>query len=214
MGDDMKIIETSHAVEAATTLIADALRDALDARGQATLMLSGGSSPKPVYQRLSGLDIDWSKVRVGLVDERLDPRGSNAELVRTTRLQDKAAEATFYPMTVESDEGYRELMPADICVMGMGTDGHTASWFPDSPDLARAIDPDTKDTVIRVDASGCGANSGYPARATLTLPAVLASRHILLLIPGAKKRDVFEHRDGLPVDTLTGSDRLTTILGS
>ena len=210
----MKIVETSHAVETATTLIADALREAIDARGQATLMLSGGSSPKPVYRRLSGLDIDWSKVRVGLVDERLDPRGSNAELVRRTLLQGAAAEAAFFPMTVESDEAYRELLPADMCVMGMGTDGHTASWFPDSPDLARATDPGTTDTVIRVDATGCGANSGYPARATLTLPAVLASRHILLLIPGAEKREVFVARDGLPVDMLTVSDRLTTILGS
>ena len=210
----MKIVETSHAVETATTLIADALREAIDARGQATLMLSGGSSPKHVYRRLSGLDIDWSKVRVGLVDERLDPRGSNAELVRRTLLQGAAAEAAFFPMTVESDEAYRELLPADMCVMGMGTDGHTASWFPDSPDLARATDPGTTDTVIRVDATGCGANSGYPARATLTLPAVLASRHILLLIPGAEKREVFVARDGLPVDMLTVSDRLTTILGS
>ena len=210
----MKIVETSHAVETATTLIADALREAIDVRGQATLMLSGGSSPKHVYRRLSGLDIDWSKVRVGLVDERLDPRGSNAELVRRTLLQGAAAEAAFFPMTVESDEAYRELLPADMCVMGMGTDGHTASWFPDSPDLARATDPGTTDTVIRVDATGCGANSGYPARATLTLPAVLASRHILLLIPGAEKREVFEARDGLPVDMLTVSDRLTTILGS
>ena len=204
------ILDSHYPVREAFIRIETALRDALDARGRAVILLSGGSSPRPVHEALSEVDLDWSRVHVGLVDDRVDPAGSNADFVRETLLKNRAAAATFHPMT---EGGYADLMPADMCVMGMGTDGHTASWFPETEDLAKAMDPDTDEVVVHIDSESVPGAGEYRHRLTLTLPAVMASRHILLFIPGAKKREVFENRRGLPVDALTASDRLTVITG-
>jgi len=204
----MRVIATTHAADAATSLISDALSEAISMRGRAVLLVSGGSSPKPVFARLSAMDLEWDKVQIGLVDERVDPKGSNADFVREYLLVGKATQASFVPM---KGRDYDPLIPADVCVMGMGTDGHTASWFPGTPDLDVAMDVSTPDPVVAVDTTGAAGNSGFPARLTLTLPAVMASRHILLFIPGKAKRDVFKARKGLPVDALTHSERLTVI---
>ena len=206
----MSHIHSDHPVRDAVALIETALRDALGVRDRAVLMLSGGTSPRPVHQALSRIDLDWSRVHVGLVDDRVDPAGSNADFVRETLLRNRAAAATFHPM---KEGGYADLMPADMCVMGMGTDGHTASWFPKTADLAKAMDPDTDEIVVAVDSESVPGAGEFRHRLTLTLPAVMQSRHILLFIPGAKKREVFENRSGLPVNTLTASDRLTVITG-
>ena len=206
----MNHIHSDHPVREAVTRIESALRDALDARGRAVLMLSGGSSPRPVHEALSEVDLDWERVHVGLVDDRVDRAGSNADFVRETLLKNRASAATFHPM---KEGGYTDLMPADMCVMGMGSDGHTASWFPETKDLAKAMDVDTDEVVIAVDSGSVPGAGEFRYRLTLTLPAVMQSRHILLFIPGAKKREVFENREGLPVDALTASDRLTVITG-
>ena len=204
----MKRIETTHAADAAAALIEGALRDAISAQGRAVLLVSGGSSPKPVFQRLSGMDLDWSKVTVGLVDERVEEAGSNAGFVRENLLQGHAAAATFADMKTDN---YRNLVPADMVMMGMGTDGHTASWFPGTPDLACAMDVNSPDVVVEADTGDSAGNSGFRHRLTLTLPAVMSARNILLYIPGAAKRAVFDNRAGLPVDALTHSERLTVI---
>ena len=206
----MNHIHSDHPVRDAVTHIESALRDALDARGRAVLMLSGGSSPRPVHEALSEVELDWSRVHVGLVDDRVDPAGSNADFVRETLLKNRATAATFHPM---KEGGFADLMPADMCVMGMGSDGHTASWFPETKDLAKAMDVDTDEIVVAVDSESVPGAGDYRYRLTLTLPAVMQSRNILLFIPGAKKREVFENREGLPVDALTASDRLTVITG-
>jgi 6-phosphogluconolactonase len=204
----MRVIETTHAADAATSLIADALITAIAERGRAVLLVSGGSSPKPVFARLSDMDVDWTKVTVGLVDERVDPKGSNANFVKEHLLRGRAAGASFVAM---KGGDYSPLIPADMCVMGMGGDGHTASWFPGTKDLDVAMDVSSPDAVVEVDTTGAAGNSGFPERLTLTLPAVMASRDILLFIPGAAKRAVFHARQGLPVDALTHSERLTVI---
>jgi len=82
--------------------------------------------------------------------------------------------------------------PFDVCVMGMGLDGHTASWFPNSTGLKEALDPANTDTVIAIDARGCPVAGDHPDRITLTLSAVMASKQIILMIPGAGKSDVFK----------------------
>ena len=204
------ILNSHYPVREAVIRIETALRDALDRRDRAVLMLSGGSSPRPVYEAMSEVDLDWSRVHVGLVDDRVDPAGSNADFIRETLLKNRAEAATFHPM---KEGGYTDLMPADVSVMGMGSDGHTASWFPETEDLAKAMDPDTEEVVVHIDSESVPGAGDYRHRLTLTLPAVMQSRHILLFIPGTKKREVFENRRGLPVDALTASDRLTVITG-
>ena len=206
----MNHIHSDEPVREAASRIEAALRDALAARGRAVLLLSGGSSPRLVHEALSEIDLDWCRVHVGLVDDRVDPAGSNADFIRETLRKNHAEASTFHPMT---EGGYTDLMPADMCVLGMGTDGHTASWFPETKDLAKAMDVDTDEVVVAVDSESVPGAGKFRHRLTLTLPAVMQSRNILLFIPGAKKREVFENRRGLPVDALTASDRLTVITG-
>ena len=205
----MELLETHTPVDVAVDFIAERLRAAIAERGQAVLMLSGGSSPRPVHEGLSEADLDWSKVRVGLVDERMDPAGSNAVFVVDSLFRNAARAATFVGI---HPGGYTDMVPADVCVMGMGADGHTASWFPDSPDLARALDMGNADIVMHVDAEGCEGAGAYPQRLTLTRAAVMRARDILLFIPGAKKREVFHNREGLPIASLDGAAQMTVLM--
>lgn len=185
--------------------IADALSTAIDIRGHATLMVSGGSSPKPVYSALSQIDLPWDKITIGLVDDRwVDPGspGSNETFIKDTLLQNNAKKAAFIGLkrahaspaaalsTLEND--LSELpRPFDICIMGMGLDGHTASWFPGARGLEVAMDIYSSATVAAIDALGCPVAGNYTDRITLTLSAVMDARALLLFIPGQAKADVF-----------------------
>ena len=200
-----ELIDSDDAVLAATQKIAQALRGAIDARGQASLMVSGGSSPKPVYAALSQMDLPWARVTIGLVDERwveASQDGSNETFIRENLLQNAASAARFIGMKTAHDtpqDGIDSLTtrfadcskPFDICVMGMGLDGHTASWFPNSNGLSAALDEANPNMFCAVDATGCPVAGDHPHRMSLTLSAVLASRNIILFIPGAAKREVY-----------------------
>lgn len=193
---------TASAVEYITACINDAVLK----NDKAGVLLSGGSSPRPIYEALSQIDLAWDKITIGLVDERWvapDTPGSNQTFIAQTLLQNKAAAATFIPMKtahVSADAGASSVSrdyakafdPIDICIMGMGTDGHTASWFPQAKDLERAMDIHGQDKVCAFDATGCPVAGEQTERITLTLPAVLSARHIILLIAGAEKQAVFE----------------------
>jgi 6-phosphogluconolactonase len=193
------------AAEAATA-IADVLRQAVETRGHASLMVSGGSSPKPLYERLSKVDLDWSKVTVSLVDERwVDPgqAGSNEDFIRSNLIQNRAASANFFGLKTNhpsvaaglasAEARFEKIQrPFDVCVMGMGSDGHTASWFPNSKGLAEALAKDNADILCAVDADGAPVAGEHPHRITLTLRAVLDSHVVVLFIPGEAKRLVFD----------------------
>ena len=197
----------------AARAIESALRQALITRGRASLIVSGGSSPKPLYERLSKADLDWSKVTISLVDERwVNPgqAGSNEDFIRENLIQNKAAAATFFGLktshaTVQSGLVAAEARfksvnrPFDVCVMGMGSDAHTASWFPNSKGLANALSLKNKNILCAVDATGAPVAGDHPQRITLTLRAVLDSHLVLLFIPGAAKRAVFDKVSLRPV---------------
>ena len=92
--------------ESVAELVAQSLRDALESRDRASLLVSGGSTPKAMFQLLSGNELDWSKVDIGLVDERFVPDthgASNAKLVKETLLQGAAASARFVPLVASDD---------------------------------------------------------------------------------------------------------------
>ena len=196
----------AEATDVASEIIQAELDLAVQKRGHASFLISGGSSPKPVYQRLSEAELDWASIHVGLVDERWvrdGARGSNAAFVRDSLLQHNGQAANFLPMTTEDelpdtaiDEVHARYLamglPFDVTVMGMGTDGHTASWFPDSKGLVAATDVNTPSLVSAVDAMGCPGAGDFPQRITLTRPAVLSSQTLILFIPGAEKAKVFE----------------------
>ena len=199
----MQIIETTTHAEAARDVIVPMLATAILQKGEARLLVSGGSSPEPLFGLLSDADIDWSKVKIGLVDERIDPGNRNAKMVTGKLLTGKAAEACFVPMIKPSPrkdarepntEAYREeMIPADVCILGMGTDGHTASWFPGSVDLQKVLSDSANPLlpIVGVNTEGCEGNGGFDLRLTLTKKAVLASGNIVLFIPGGEKREVF-----------------------
>lgn len=185
------------------------LMDALARRGKASLICSGGSTPGPVYSALSEIDMDWQNVTIGLADERWVDAGddaSNEKLVRETLLQNKAATAAFLPLTTGDaspfdaeqalDARYRPITsPVDVMVLGMGEDGHTLSWFADAKGLDAALDPHNTLNVAAIEAPKTKVTGPHTLRATLTLPVIARTRHILLLISGSKKRAVFERND-------------------
>jgi 6-phosphogluconolactonase len=181
--------------EAAAGAIAACLEAGLDARGRATLVGTGGRSPGPVYDRLSQAPLDWAHVAVTLSDERqvdADSPLSNARLLRERLLVGPAAKAQYLPLTDYAEPALAKLMPFDAVMLGMGEDGHIASLIPGSPVMAQAMDPDGRALTAE---SPQGFGSPPVARITLTLPALLQSRAIFLLIAGEAKRQVIAQAD-------------------
>jgi 6-phosphogluconolactonase len=188
------------AMAAAAQRMADALQQGIAARGHACAALSGGATPGPAYEILAKAAVDWSKVTLALVDERFVPPsdpGSNERLIRQTLALPLARGARFAPMYAPSRKAAEAAMTADalyrgldidIALMGMGEDGHTASWFPGAAADA-ALNPAETRTVIAVNAPGA---RGASERLTLTYAAIKRARALLLLITGEVKRDVLQ----------------------
>lgn len=168
--------------------VADELARAIEAKGKATLAVSGGTTPKLFFEKLSHTDIPWARVSVTLVDERQVPESSersNARLVRQHLIQNKAAAARFVPLV---DNPEAEKIPAfDVAVLGMGNDGHTASFFPGGDTLAEAIDGETQKRLIAISAPGAG-----EPRLTFTLPVLKSAGRLALHIEGAEKKQVLQ----------------------
>lgn len=176
--------------------LAAALKAAISVRGLGSLVVSGGKSPTKLFERLRTENLDWSRVCVALADERwVDPSDpdSNEKLVRDVLLKESASAARFIGLkngaptpdlgAVSAWETFARVpRPFDAVLLGMGDDGHTASLFPQSPNLAGAINPAA--------VPGCvGMRSPAPphARLSLNLSALLDSRRIVVLITGAHK---------------------------
>ena len=185
----------SLAGELAVEIGADLAR-AIESRGRASLVVSGGRTPGRLFESLRTQDLDWSRVRIALADERWvepDDPASNERLVRETLLAGRAAAADFAGMknaaptpdrgAVAAWERFARVpRPFDVLLLGMGDDGHTASLFPGSPNLAAALDPAA--------AAGCVATWAPAApqpRMSLNLAALLDSRRVLILITGEAK---------------------------
>ncbi len=176
--------------------IAADLTAAIAARGVASLVVSGGRSPVKLFERLRTQALDWSRVCVALADERwVDPAdpASNERLIREELLKDRAAVARFEGL--KNDAATPDLgsilawkkfagipRPFDVTVLGMGDDGHTASLFPGSPNLAVALDETAPPGCI-----GMRAPTPPEARLSLNLAALLDSRRIVILITGDAK---------------------------
>ena len=108
--------------------VASALRACLSEKGKATLAVSGGTTPRLFFEKLSQIELPWRNITVTLVDERQVPETSersNARLVRAALIQNEAADARFVPLYDNPDAD--QLPPLDVAVLGMGNDGHTAS---------------------------------------------------------------------------------------
>jgi 6-phosphogluconolactonase len=180
--------------------VAEALRAALRARSRATLVVSGGRSPRAFLGALARQALDWPRVSVTLADERWLPAAhadSNAGMVRAALLREAAASADFVPLyggeaTPEAGAAAciarlaRLPRPFDAVVLGMGEDGHTASLFPGSAALPGLL-ADSAPPAAAVQPP----NAPH-ARMSLSLPALLDARTVFIQIGGGGKRAVIE----------------------
>lgn len=188
--------------EALAAAVADELSGSLAARGRALLAVSGGRTPQRFLRALSQRPLDWTRIVVTVVDERWvppDDARSNEGLVRASLLHGPAAAARFVSLyaagAATPEAGLHAIaarialldLPFDALVLGMGEDGHTASFFPAGDHLAEATDPKTDAVVLPMRASAAG-----EPRITLTLPLILDSRSLYLHIEGERKREVLE----------------------
>lgn len=206
-------MQTFEDAESAAIALASAvearLREGLARRGRASLVASGGSTPKRLYQILSGADLDWSKVTVVLADERwVDPgmSGSNETFLKNQLLTGRAAAAGFIGLKTPDAtprEGLAEIErrlnaaphPFDAVVLGMGADGHTLSWFPDAEGLEDALATDGA-RAAAVTAHRSEVTGPFIQRATLTLGALHKARFCALLISGEAKRSIWRDAAG------------------
>ncbi len=180
---------------------AERLRAAIAARGAALLIVSGGKTPAGYFRALSAVPLDWTRVSITLADERRVPDDSprsNARLVRQDLLRDRAAVASFVPLADSRLSPAQEFaaasariatlpLPADVVVLGMGDDGHTASWFPEAEGLKEAMDPGSRQLVAAI-----AAPDALEPRLTLTGRIILRARAIALQIEGAEKFKTLE----------------------
>lgn len=196
----MQVFESRAALAKA---LAQATSAALEARiktqGRAMLAVSGGSTPMLFFEALSQTSLDWSRVVVTLVDERWVPEDnprSNAALVRRHLLVGQAASARFIPLyngaaTPDSGMAVQEAvlaaqpLPLAAAILGMGEDGHTASFFPGGDHLSAALNPVSGRLLETMAAPGAG-----EPRITLTLPVLQNADFLALHIEGERKREV------------------------
>jgi 6-phosphogluconolactonase len=204
--------------------VARRLTEAVRARGVATLIVPGGSTPGRLFDALAEQDAPWDKVLVTGTDERWLPHGhpdTHETLVRTRLMTGRAAQAVYVPLKTASPtpagaepaveaEISRMPRPFDVTLIGMGDDGHIASLFPHAPNLEGALDPQSP---LLVASFHVPTAAGSPDRMSLSLSALLDSRFLGLLIAGASKLATLERAEAgddageMPVRALLRQDR-------
>jgi len=179
--------------------ISQIITQAIAEKGQASLVVSGGRTPLPLFQMLSQQSLDWSKVTIALADERWvtnDHADSNEKLVRENLLVGEASKAHFFGMKT-ADENAEDAVnkltsskqqpqvPFDVLILGMGEDAHTASLFPCCDQIDQGLDMKSEQTFIATTPK-----TAPHQRMSYTLPALVQSKNIFLHLTGDKKREV------------------------
>jgi 6-phosphogluconolactonase len=197
------------------------LTDAVVKQGYASLVVSGGSTPKPLFEELARRPLPWDKITVTLADERwvdISSKDSNEGMLRETLLRGAASQAAFIPLknTAESaSEGWEmchETLadmsdPFDLVILGMGEDGHTASLFPG------VSGPALDSSSVELCAAIIPPKAPHE-RMTLTARALLNSRKIVLHIVGEKKQQIYKDAlksgsaDEFPIRVVLHQDRV------
>lgn len=182
-------------VPAAADAIGDAVRDAVESTGRCRLALAGGTTPRPIYAELAGLDVPWEHVHVYFGDERAvgpaHPRSNYGTAFRwLLRHVPVPPQHVHRPRAEWADlaraaRAYEEELPdaLDVLLLGLGVDGHVASLFPGSPVLAEEghlVAP----TLAPV--------SGE-RRLTLTPKAIRLAHEVIVLVRGADKAQAVRH---------------------
>ena len=185
--------------QAVASVFCDLVRDTLTSHETFRVSLSGGSTPKRIYELVAQCDLPWDRIHWFWGDERNVPHDhddSNARMVREALLNridapkqnihpvpvnvsDPASAAAEYEQILREQFGSEEFPRWDLNLLGMGDDAHTASLFPGT----KALDIEDRwfvqNWVEKFD--------GY--RYTLTAPAINSSRNAWFLVAGAAKKD-------------------------
>ena len=181
------------------------LKKKILATGSASIFVSGGSTPKPFYQALSKANIDWSSIKVIMVDERWVPsnnQASNERFIRENLLQNNAKNATLITMKnhrdsaklaqTEINQHYHQLRPPyDAMILGMGIDGHIASLFPHSKGLSNALSNKTL-LCTAIEAIPSEATGKFLERMSITLATIKRCEAIILMITGEEKLKTYQ----------------------
>lgn len=220
-------IQTQNAAQSAEQLasaVAQNLRDILVKQDRATLAVSGGKSPIAFFQALNQIDLDWARINVTLVDERVVPTShadSNTGLVRQYLLQNQAQAAKWLPviadnadadslqnMTQVVDFALRHYVQPDVLVLGMGGDGHTASIFPQAPQFGDAVRVDYPQPLLHTTPV-----SAPHERISMTLAAIENTPFVYLAIAGGEKLAVYRQAEQavtqkFPISYVLNSDKV------
>lgn len=204
--------------------VARLLNEAVAARGEALFLATGGVAVIPFYETLAARPLPWDRITVLPSDARWLPEdqdGSNDGMIRRTLLQGPGAAARFEPLYGDEPTPeaalprlralFETLPVADVALLGIGEDGHTAAFFKGSEGFDAAVDPDGTPTFVSIYAP---AGAMTPHRLTLTLAALLQSRAIRLMFFGDPKRALYEEAlqpgpvEGLPIRAVLHQDRV------
>ncbi|MFT4924064.1 MAG: 6-phosphogluconolactonase [Phenylobacterium sp.] len=191
--------------DALTDYCQQALSTACADNDSASFMISGGSTPAPLYQRLAACALPWQQIKVALVDERWVDKtssSSNTAFAEKSLLQNNAADCQFVAMKTpaatakeglaQATANYQQLaQPFDLTILGMGGDGHTASLFPDAQGLEQALSLDNSNVLAAIMANRSEVTGDNLERITLSLYGLLQSRQMILLITGEQKLAVY-----------------------
>ncbi len=210
--DKTALIERAHA------LTIETIKSAIATRGKATLALSGGSTPKPLYASLVEADLPWEDIYVFWGDERYVPHDhekSNLRMVHEAWLSHVPIPAdNIFPMPTDADDPARdaasyektlrqffqlspgELPAIDFVLQGMGDDGHTASLFPHTEALS------VRDRLVTV-----GNHEGEP-RITFTAPVINQGRKVVFLVAGENKQQALSQVFSADADARTYPSKL------
>ena len=170
-------------------LITKKLSSSINKYQNASIAVPGGTSPIKIFNELSKQKLDWSKVQITLVDDRLvDPNNdhSNQKLINDYLLKNAAERSKFFPLNKNLIKDDNFKFPLDICLLGIGNDGHFASLFPNMINNTNMLDPNSKSSIDKVKANG----NPFVPRISMNLPLILSSNLIILLIKGKLKQEV------------------------
>lgn len=170
--------------------LGEILSEAIHQRGHAYLVVSGGRTPISLFKELASISLEWQHVTITLADERCVPsshQDSNEHLVRSYLLQGHASPATFISLSHNINSDLLSLPTFDAVVLGMGEDGHTASLFPCSEEIAFGLSEEIQTPVLMVHPK----TAPY-SRISMTKKRLLTTRHLFLHVVGDNKRKVLE----------------------
>jgi 6-phosphogluconolactonase len=205
MSDEIEWWDYDDAAEMADAVAGDIqfiIESAIDARGAAVVALSGGKTPVPVYQKLAAAKLDWKRVTIIPTDERVVPLGdplSNVTMIGKTFIPKGARVIPIVPQATDdykaagrsADALMQDLhWPLDLCLLGVGGDGHTASIFPGA-DYDEALNGPRERRALGVMPDPLPPEAPV-ARVTLSRQGVVTARALMIAVTGGAKRKVIE----------------------